>query len=517
MEFIQYVRVVFSVLVVTSSAAFAHDGLKRGGASETDACENALQLVLVKADTINSFKGMTEIGIKRLVKAQADLKATTENFNQIFEGMAGIHEMDILTMATGQNNLSLGPPGAAKSYRVTWLIPDIWTVQMHEMMNESAIFGGQTKAGLEAGIQDRNTEFSVVRKKYGMFDEFSNANPQVGASVLSFMNPGERYYTENGIRKKAKTRAIFSTGNATRAQLLKNYTDRGLFTGPAMLNRSIFKAWVPNWLTVEEQARRDEVIERTDHLKSVAKFGSPEESQKASELLKGLESRDIDMDVIEAFAQHAFVASVELKAAVREFTNKFRARINEKIRASDQEHRDDPQNNPLVKTPSAEWTERFRSELLRVIRFSAALDYLRMVDAKDLDSKRLNKPIVLNPLSLWRAMYATTTIGPGENRFNPKDMNVEFNLTRKKNGELAPMDTVRLQNEAKDQLELDELKFMWEEQALFNEIMKGIQSVMSSQAKAVAAIMSDANDVDLDLESQDFEIAVYKRSLKKQH
>jgi hypothetical protein len=498
----------FVLILAVSAPALAKDEPLKPSPEAAVSCED--YLVKIMADDENHFSGLTERGFERVEKAQASLKRVSKAFAANFEGMNGILEMSLLTMATRENALLLGPPGGAKSKSLIWLIPDLWTKQMHEMMTQAALFGGQTEKGLLDGQEIINRKGSITEAEYAMLDEYTNANPQVSAALLSFMNPGERYYTENGTRVQAATRAVFSSGNATRAEMLKNYAERGLTSGPATLNRSIFKAWVPNWLTLDEQNRRDIFNRRKMHLDSAAKYASPEEREKAKSLLKGLESEKIDMHALEAFAQHAFVPHEDLISAIREYANEFRKSINGKILASEQAFRDNPQTNPLVMTPSAEWTERFRTSLLRVVMYSAALDYLRMANAKDLDPHVFKKPIVLSPMSLWRVMYATTTIGPGENRFNPQTMQIDFNLTRNHRGQLVPMDHALALAGCNSKIQVDELNFMWEEQTLANSIIKGITGRMQAEAKDLAPFKPQTEDMSLELDSQDFEILNYR-------
>ena len=505
MDLVRHAKLGCSLLLfAVSGVAHAHSYNETPGTHEVkNTCE--AHLVKVKAEDENYYGGMTDEGHKRLVEAQAALKSTTKTFNANFEGMNGFLEMDLLTIATRENAFLAGPPGGAKSGHLLWLFPKAWVKQMHELMTDAALFGGQTEEGFNQGIEKRNRTGSVENDEVAIWDEWSNANPQLAAAGLMFLNPGERSTTENGVMHKAKTRAVYMTGNATRAEMLKNYAERGLTTGPATLNRAIFKAWVPNWLSEDEQARRDKVIRRKSHLESVKNYGSPEESSKAKTLLIGLESKEIDFKAVEAFATHAVQPHEDLVAAVREFANKFREKINVKIMGSDTAHRENPQSSPLVFTPAAEWTERFRTSLLRVVMFSAALDYLRMAGPEG-----LNKPIVLGPMSLWRVMYATTTIGPGENRFNPKTMTIDFNMSRNNRGDLVPFNFAKAQAGCKNNQELEELKFMIEEQALANEEVSAIMKTMAKEAKDLAPFMPSSEDISLDLEHQDFEILNYR-------
>src|SRR6266404_6066790 len=101
MDLIRHVRMGFSLLILVSSAsAFGHDGAKLSPAAVAD-CENRLEhLVIGDLHNRNAYSGMTDEATHRLILAQAQLKNVTQGFEANFEGMRGILEMELLTMAT---------------------------------------------------------------------------------------------------------------------------------------------------------------------------------------------------------------------------------------------------------------------------------------------------------------------------------------------------------------------------------------------------------------------------------
>jgi hypothetical protein len=94
------------------------------------------------------FRELTPYGRERLKKAAEDLQATERSYKNTFEGQESLLDNHILTMAMGQNHLLLGPPGAAKTAGVQFLLPNIWTKQVNELMTPDKFFGGQTVQGI---------------------------------------------------------------------------------------------------------------------------------------------------------------------------------------------------------------------------------------------------------------------------------------------------------------------------------------------------------------------------------
>lgn len=463
--------VVSIVCSVATAANRVEEALKDMNLTGGPGCELALAPMQLFKSNLNdenlSFAGMTPEGQQRLLKAQEDLKLLTANFNNTFEAMDSQLEVYLVAMASGHNVMSTGGPGGAKSASLLWLITNLWVKQVHEMLTDVALIGGQTEEGLKRGVEDINTDGSLIQAAFAMLDEVNNANPQLLATVLSLMNPGERFIYVNGKRVVSQLRSVFTTSNATRYEMVQMFKERGMQSGDAFLNRSLFKLLVPNWLNLNQQYRRDVAIKRRNRLKSIVKYGTLEAAKLAAEQLKPTETRSVNWDVVDAVAEQAFEASPALENAARALANSMRQRMNAEIKKSEATLMDGSNEFKAIFTPSAEWTERLRGEILRVVKYSAALDYIRTQDVS-----ALNKPIELSALSLWRAYSIATTVGSGVTRFNAQTMTMEYNLVRDMKNELVAPDRNALKAETKDLRSEKELEHMFMEQDIFNEELK---------------------------------------------
>ena len=525
------IGVILSLLLFTSAAG-ANAHTDKPDAKKNAACEKEIQ-PLFKVDVHNEygFAGILPAGAKRLERMAKNLPIVVENYNRTFEGMGNILLMNLMAMAGKQNVIHLGEPGGAKTGNVLWMFkyPEedggdatdhIWHIQMHEMRTEGDIFGLPTADGIARGLLERNTENSVVRADYGLIDEITTANPAIFGSLLSFMNPGERFYEEKGRKAVAKTRTIFSTGNSTRAQMMHQLWERLITTGPAFLNRSLMKSWVPNWLTLAQQDRRNRTKRKMIHLKSIKdEVGDAAQRAEARELLKGYQSRPLDdMAILEHFAYHAFVVDEALDVATIAMANNFRELIAEKVYESHEQHKSDPQNHPFTLMPAAELTERLRDVFEEFIKISAMIDYVDLMGWDGI--KNLKQPIVLKPMSLWRLSYILTTLGGGLNVFDPHPdrVKVSFELTRNQNGELVPPENDKIKKSIRDPIARQEFENKLLEQEWFNNTLKVIWDTLKDRAQLVAKELAELNDQDpaqFFIENQDLEVAIYKMKMKR--
>ncbi len=477
-------------------------------------CEDALtpqgifEVDIAHPDLV--FTGFTPDGHQRLLKAQKSLREVTVSFNNVFESMESFLDTYTVAMASGHNVMSLGGPGGAKSATLLWLISNLWVKQVHEMLTDLAILGGQTEEGIRKGREELNTKGSILETAFAMLDEVNNANPQLLATLLSVMNPGERFIYVSGKRIMSKLRSVFTTGNATRYELIQTFIDRGMQSGEAYLARSLFKQLIPNWLDPDQQERRDEVTARRNRLRSIARMGTREGRAAALAAMKPQQTTDVDWDVVDAFAEIGFVPSLELEVAARDMANTMRKRMHEEIKNSERILTENPGAAGVVFTPSADWNERMRSEILRIIKYSAAIDYLRVATEAELSLARLNKPIELGPLSLWRAFSVATTVGPGLTRFNPKSMTIEWNLIRKGDGTWAEPDQRALLAETKDLRTQLEFEHLFLEQRIFNEVILDIFTRARDQAKEVALLLNEDPEMAL-MNMSDLERLIFQR------
>ena len=120
----------------------------------------------------------------------------------------------------------------------------------------------------------------------------------------------------------------------------------------------------------------------------------------------------------------------------RNFADDMRRQTNQAIRDSEERHQENHLDEPFIYFPSADYTERFRQQIPEIILMSAFLDFITSPLITDENIAYLTqKPILLDPLSLWRSSLAMTTIGPGHTRLvlnikneNHKESEIDFDV-----------------------------------------------------------------------------------------
>ena len=503
-------QLMFLIAMVTSFALFNAAIAIADSKSQTSSCEDLLSnLFKMSEGPFFEFEGVTADGLKLIEKTATDLQHNEAAFNKLIEGQEALFNTHLLTAVTSQNHLVLGPPGAAKTMGITYLFSDIWSKQVQEWTTPFEIFGGQTKAGQEQGKEDINTEGSVLNAEFALIDEINNANPSLLGAMLKFLNPGERGFDVAGRTMKAKTRAVYSTGNASRIEILTSFIQRQMQSGPALLNRFAFKSFVNNWRNQAQQIRLDEVYKQIERLKMVAKYGNAQQKEQAQAYLEKTLARPLNYEVIENLGTFAFTTSPLLEMLSREFVNKMRIKMNDQSLKSKDAAATDKAKIPFE--PSTEWTERVRGQFLKLIRYSAALDLLRLPE--EVRKELLKKPIELSAVSLWRVVNMSITNSEGIVFFNLPQMKIEFNIVKSTDSQgqtkLEAADLTQMAAHARDKREQQQFEDLLFEQTAFNEVLTDILTETSKNNKDVAAILSMTSDPDLEFENTDFENLVF--------
>ncbi len=500
------------VTAMTLSAAVFLTPYAGAAAAAKPDCETLLSdAIRIGSSPAFEYQGVTESGLQRIHKAAEAFQANEQAFNEFIVGQASIFQVHMLARISRENHLVLGPPGAAKSMSVNWTFPNIWTKQITEWTTPFEIFGGQTRKGLEEGIEDLNTKGSALEAEVALTDEINNGNPGLIGATMSWLNPTERSYTINGKTIEAKTRSVFATGNATRAEILNSFEEHQMQSGPAVLSRFFFHSFVYNWVDLEEQARLDERYARTNQLKILREAGDPNLKALAARELEKYTPRPIDFDLIYSLAGTAFEEDPLLTAALRQMINDLRQRMNTEARKS---AKDIEGNKDGFKfEPKADWNERMRSSAMRILKISAAMDLLRL--PSDVREKMLQKPIRLSPLSLWRIVELSITNFVGIKFFDVPQARMQFNLidktkpgSRAKRLNLERHDLTALAHDSRTALAAAEVEHLQKEQEIFNEVLNSSLVRLANDQKDIAALMNPLDEFDFDKDF-DFENAVF--------
>ena len=376
------------------------------------------------------YRGLTPEGLQTFKQQRDILRARDRIFESEFRNLQAVHHQLLVTRLAKLNMILYGPPGAAKSRLVDWLMQGedepAFKLQMHQMITEQAFAGGQNFEAAKEGRYEINTSGSLVDHKVGNFDEIEKANPAALAPLLSLLN--ERELPVGNRIIKTRIESIFATSNASLPEIFQQFLENGQgTTAPALLNRFQNKAFIYNWLDTKDQAILDARRERRRYLKSIAET-YPEVLKDEVFLTPGV----VDWASMRQLAHSMFKLSPEFFSVFREFIGDMRKDTNSAIKESEERFKTNHQDEPFVYFPSADLTERLRQPIPEIVLMSAFLDFMESPLADDASIEHLmSKPIVLSPVSLWRSYLSLTTVGPGDVILIPgKDaVDVQFNTS----------------------------------------------------------------------------------------
>ncbi len=377
---------------------------------------------LIKFDSETfEYRGLTQQGLQTLKRARDTMRARARLFGNKFKNLDTVHHAGIVARLFKGNMFLYGPPGGAKTDFVNWLMKGekdpSFKLQLHQMITEQAFTGGQNFEATKEGRFELNTKGSLSDFVVALLDEIHNGNSGALASLLSLLS--EREVLAGGQVFKAKLETLFATSNANLPEIFQQFVENGQgSTAPALLRRFQFKAFVYNWLSIEDQAALDQRVQKTRYLEALAKTNP--------EILKDevfLEPEPLDWSALRQMANTLFKPGPLFMTVYLEFVNDMRKQTNRAIRESEERHQQNHLDEPFVYFPSADHNEQLRQQIPEIVLMSAFVDFMMSPLADDANLAHLTQnQIILDPLSLWRASLVMTTVGPGNTRlvFEPK-------------------------------------------------------------------------------------------------
>ena len=394
------------------------------------------------------YQELTEHGLTELKAARDALRQRDRLFELEFKGLGNIHHAATVARMLKSNMFLYGPPGGAKSAFVNWLFSGeaeaTFKLQMHQMMGEQALIGGQDFEAAKQGKYILNTATSLANFRVGLLDEIEKGNPAVLATLLSLLN--EREVMAGGETIKVKTESVFATSNAILPEIFQQFLESGQrTTAPALLNRFQFKGFVYNWLDPNSQAELD--ARRDKKLRCEALNACNETTHEKPDI--------VNWENLRRFSRVLFVKTPEFLTAYNELANDLRKCTNEAVRDSELKHQKDRYNEPFVYFPSCDWTERLRGQIPESVQMSAMVDFLLSPWANNEDLEKMTqKQINLGPTSLWRIYLIATTPSMGKaSLFKNDDGKLELQFGTKLSAESArdARESKMLQNIAAEQ------------------------------------------------------------------
>lgn len=382
-----------------------------GAATTPDAAAPAKGYFNIGAD--GSYGGLSPKGLTFLKEQRDRLRAINESLNgRLLNLRSAIHAVLVGRMLKGHMFI-YGPPGGAKSLLARELLAfearQQFQIQLHQAMTDQPLVGGQDFEAAKRGEYVVNTAGSLVTFETAILDEIDKASPSVLSVLLGLLNEREVQVGRRVI--KAELQSGFATSNALLHEVFESFRENGqLSTAAALLNRFPLKTCLYNWLPDADQEKLSELkfkrmLEDASHFERNTK---PE--AKPREMLA------VDWTALQQFANYVVRFSPNAMKAYTRLVNQMRAVTNHEVEASRTRFNEDPESEPFVYFPTADYTERLRQVIPEAIIYSVFIDFLLspLSDDAVLNAGFLNQAIELQPSSLWRGYLIQTTIFSGE-------------------------------------------------------------------------------------------------------
>ena len=274
---------------------------------------------------------------------------------------------------------------------------------------------GDLLAESEQGRHVYNLKDALASFVVGSIDEVEKGG---GGAIQKLFNLLAEREVRNGDQiDKAKTETVFFAGNATLHEMLDTIrtTSGNPTTGPAALNRMQLKAYVHNWLSVDEHIG---LLKRRLEMRMLQ--AQRERGQAGVETHhRFVPASKIDYPKLRLPLREVglFVPNDGLIAGYAQLVESLKGKNNRARAFSKSEHLKARGEQPHIYVPSADFSSRIALEDIDLLIGSAFADFLLSPLADDDRIERnLHNRMELGPDSLWRAHLFTTTIGPGETR-----------------------------------------------------------------------------------------------------
>jgi len=410
----------------------------------------------------NLYDGLTKDGLAALKEQRDRVRANFGHVNsRLLHAHSAIHAAFVARLLRG-HMFVYGPPGGAKTLLIRELLAleekPSFQIQLHQSMTEQPLIGGQDFEAAKRGEYIVNTKGSLATFKTANLDEIDKANPGVLSVLLGLLNEREVQVGREVI--KADLETLFTTSNAILPEILDAFRENGqLSTAAALLNRFQFKVCLYNWLENADQKLLSKVRFGKLWNEAIRFEHNPDFSTK-SEALK-----PVDWEKLRAFALYIVHFSDEALDAYTYLVNELRDATNHELDASRRRHEEDPESEPFVYFPTADYSERLRQVVPEVVLYSVFLDFLLspLADDEIIGLGFLDKPIVLQPSSLWRSYLTLTTIFSGDAELQNRDGKFSVHFSNKVDA-----------NKMRDNRERGLLKMITKEQERFEAHFKQI-------------------------------------------
>ncbi len=353
------------------------------------------------------YAGLTAAGAKVFEEMkQTFVQRNRLSRNVIANSETLMHTIQ-LTRLIGANMLLTGPGGGGKSMSVDFFLSGEankpYDILFHQMLPESAIVGGQIMEAAKNGQYKVNIAGSMADHVVAIADEAHMAGPHLIATLFPLLERG-RKIRQGQVRGKAKLQTVYATMNANLSEMVDSFYGNGL--GPQALpyaNRWQFKAFVYNWLDIEQRTSLWDREEKKRRLAMIAKHHP--------EVLKDevfVDLKPINWDHARELATAMFKLTDGAKQVLREMSEMMREENHKAVKDSEREANEQRLTKSSVLVPSGDLTTRLDLQLQEMVEYSAFIDFMNS------GLPVPNKRIELDVASTWRALYMLTTVTGGQ-------------------------------------------------------------------------------------------------------
>jgi hypothetical protein len=354
---------------------------------------------------------LTKNGVRALIDLRDRVRRNVVmSGNRLKQLNSSYHAMMVARLIKG-HVLLYGPSGGAKSYLVDYAlsteVAEPFRIQVDQMTLKHPFVGGEVYKEAANGRTIINTEGSLVDYTTALIDEFDKGNPAELGALLRILNEGEVLVGQRKVLAKVET--VFATSNSNLPEIFQSFREGGQTeTARAILARFPIKILVYNWLPRKDLANLAKLRRGVKLAEAMIKDGYSE-YEKDRDLLQPYA---VEWGTLRLLMDRLVDTSGLFDTTALEIYDRLRKSTIRAINESEGNYRRNPLDELFPYFPSMQWSTRDVLLVPDIVRASAFLDFLLSPLADDEQLKSRTFPIVLDPMSLWRAYLAMTTVGP---------------------------------------------------------------------------------------------------------
>lgn len=420
MQFERLIRTSVIAMVVIAVATLA---LHRTYAQSKQATASKIYFK-INPKTRN-FNGLTASGAQYLEQQIAALRKWDISLGRQLRRMGPATDAVMMACMTKKNAVLFGGGGGAKSKLAKAFLSaepeQSFQLTFNQMTPEMALIGGQSYEDARAGKYWINVMGSLAgsKSRLALLNEIGLANPGTLTALLDILEEKEVLHGEQVF--KLPLRTVIGTSNLSPSGLMDHFVSENLReSGGPTLDRFTLKIKVPNMLPGGDLEDAMGYAAASGSAEALSVFGGEENIFDADD-----DRPPLDWSFLGSLAQVMFPPRYDLQpnrdrrymrssylGLLESVVLTYAKRLSEIIKASHEDHYNDPTRMRFPHFPSTILSTRSSLCLHKVNTASALLDVMRSVSGMNANelAYHFSSPMPLGPLSVFRSGTTLTSV-----------------------------------------------------------------------------------------------------------